>query len=132
VKPREVPLGDLSARYEWRRVDAPKTWRPRMIGEELVGFFGGKTTRKGQWGQYDVVLVHVPSRGSFMVSGTRVNQLVDAADIQTGWPVRIVWRGAVALPPTADGEPRSMKQYEVFVAEGDPVAPEDLPHVRES
>lgn len=129
-KPRE--LGDLRSRYEWKQVEAPKTWRPKMIGEELVGFFGGKTLRNGQWGQYEVVLVHVPLRGSFMVSGTRINQLADASGIGVGWPIRIVWRGKVRLAePTPDGEVREMKQYDVFVAEGDPLSPEEMPSVKE-
>lgn len=82
---------DLRARYAWKKVEAPKTWRPSTNGEELTGFYGGKTLRNGQWGQYEVIVVHVPHRGTFMVSGTRVIQLVDAADIQTGWPIRIVY-----------------------------------------
>lgn len=129
-KPREVV--DLRSRYQWKQVEAPKTWRPKMLGEELVGFFGGKTTRNGSFGQYEVVLVHVPVRGSFMVSGVRIIQLIDASGIETGWPVRIVWRGRMALPATADGEVREMKNYEVFVAEGDPVAAGDLPKILES
>jgi len=76
-KPREIT--DLRGRYEWKKIEAPKMWRPRMIGEELVGFYGGKTTRNGQWGQYEVVLVHVPGRGSFMLSGVRIIQLADAS-----------------------------------------------------
>ncbi len=132
-KPREVPMGDLRSRYEWRAVEAPKTWRPKMLGEELVGFYGGKTVRPGQWGQYEVVIVHVPVRGSFMVSGTRINQLIDASGIGVGWPVRIVWRGKVTLAePSRDGEVREMKQYDVFVAEGDPLSPEEMPQLKET
>jgi len=122
---------DLRERYQWKRVEAPRAWRPRMLGEELVGFYGGKTVRNGQFGQYEVVIVHVPARGTFTVSGARIVQLLDASGIEPRWPVRVVWRGRVPLEPTADGEVREMKQFEVFVAEGDPVAAEDMPLVRE-
>jgi hypothetical protein len=100
-----------------------------MLGEELVGFYGGKTTRNGQWGQYEVVLVHVPMRGSFMISGTRIIQLVDASGIQEGWPVRVIWKGRKQLEPTPDGEVREMKQFKVLVAEGDPLSPDEMPRV---
>jgi len=120
---------DLRERYEWKQVEAPKMWRPRMLGEELVGFFGGKSVRNGRFGQYEVVLVHVPRRGSFMVSGTRVSQLVDAAGVGEGWPVRIVWRGHVVL---AGEEERKMKLFDVFVAEGDPLSPEEMPRMKEA
>jgi hypothetical protein len=119
---------DLKSRYEWKQVEAPKTWRPKMLGEELIGFFGGKTLRNGRYGQYEVVLVHVPRRGSFMISGTRVSQLIDAAGIDIGWPVRIAWRGEMKLPGE---EERKMKLFDVFIAEGDPVSPGDLPAIKD-
>jgi hypothetical protein len=128
--PREVPPGDLRARYEWKKVEAPKRWNPRANGEELTGFYGGKTTRNGKFGQYDVVLVTVPRRGVFMISGTRIVQLADASGVDVGWPVRIVWRGTVKLDKSEDGEDRNMKMFDFFVAEGDPVSPEDMPRIK--
>jgi len=123
---------DLKSRYEWKQVEAPKTWRPKMLGEELIGFFGGKTLRNGRYGQYEVVLVHVPRRGSFMISGTRVSQLIDAAGIDIGWPVRVAWRGQMTLPEKeGDEEKKYMKLFDVFIAEGDPVSPGDLPAIKE-
>jgi hypothetical protein len=64
-----------------------------------------------------------------MITGVRVIQLMDASGIDAGWPIRITWRGKVKLPETADGEVREMKNFEVFVAEGDPLSPDDLPSV---
>lgn len=121
---------DLRSRYGWKKIEAPKTWRPKALGEELVGFYGGKTSRNGKFGQYEVVIVHVPARGTFMISGVRAIQLVDASGIGEGWPVRIVWRGKVRLPENTDGEVREMKVFDVFVAEGDPLNPEELPGVK--
>lgn len=117
---------DIRERYQWKRVQAPKPWRPKELDAELVGFFGGTTIRNGAFGQYEVALVHVPSTGSLMISGSKVLQLIAAAQIRVGWPVRIVWKGTI---PLSNG--RAMKDYEVFVAEGDPVSAEDLPLVNE-
>lgn len=132
-EPRQVPreVTDLRARYEWKRIEAPKTWRPKHNGEELVGYYAGKSVRNGQFGQYEIVMVTVPRRGVFMISGTRIVQLADASGVQYGWPVRVVWQGLADLPPLAVGErARTMKQFEFFVAEGDPVSPEDMPLVK--
>jgi len=121
--PREVT--DVRARYEWKKVEAPRTWRPRANGEELAGFYGGKTSRNGEYGSYDLVIVHVPARGSYLISGTRAIQLFDAANLTIGWPVRVVWRGKIAIPDSD----KTMKNFDVYVAEGDPCSPEDLPLV---
>lgn len=123
-EPTESKTNDtVRARYKWKRVDAPKPWRPKDEGEELCGYYLGKTLRNGRFGQYEVALILVPARGTFMVSGTRVIQLIDAANIDVRWPIRIVWKGLIAL----SGD-RSFKDFEVFVAQGEPLG-EDDPHI---
>lgn len=119
----------IRERYSWKKVEAPKAWRPRMLGEELVGFYGGRTTRMGKFGQYDVVLVHVPARGAFIVSGNRLIQLIDASGLDSGDPVMIRWSGHMKLEPNDAGEDRKMKLFEVFVVEGDKLSSEDMPQV---
>ena len=57
-----------------------------------------------------------------MVSGVALLQPLDAALIEVGHPIRVVFLGKKPL----DGE-RSMKQFEVFVAEGDALASEFVP-----
>ena len=128
---RSVPTGSSSIleRYQWKEVHAPKAWYPKMPGEELVGFYGGRTTRSGYHGQYEVVLVHVPAKGSFMVSGTKLMQLADAAMIDIGHPIRIVWEGHQSVGVTSTGEEKRMKLFRVLVAEGDPIDAADLPRV---
>jgi hypothetical protein len=116
-------------RYKWKEVHAPKTWHPTMPGSELAGFYGGRTSRRGSFGQYDVILVHVPVRGSYMVSGTKLMQLVDSAMIEIGHPIRIVWEGHLPLGKSESGEEKRMKLFRVLVAEGDPIDAEDLPRV---
>jgi hypothetical protein len=76
-------------------------------------------------------MVTVPRRGVFMVSGTQVVQLADAANVDIGWPIRIVWHGVITLPGKAGEEDRTMKRFELFIAEGDPVSPEDLPKIND-
>lgn len=125
---KKTPEPAIQERYEWRRVEAPKRWNPYDPGEELCGFYAGKTSRTGSYGQYEVVLVHVPNKGTFMVSGVRIIQLADASGVEIGWPVRIVWRGTQTLSGDPD---KKMKMYEFFVAEGEPVAPERIPKIKE-
>ena len=77
----------LLARYKWKKVEIPKPWTPSETGSKLTGFYGGKTSRQGSFGQYDVVIVHVPLGGARTVSGIQVLQLVDAAMIDVGDPI---------------------------------------------
>lgn len=117
-------------RYNWQKVHAPKAWKPRIVGEELVGFYGGRTLRNGKFGQYEVVLVHVPYRGTFMATGTELIQLLDSGLVCKGAPIRIIWRGLEDIGPDPDTkEPRNKKRFELLVAEGDPIAEDELPEI---
>lgn len=111
----------LKERFKWERVKAPKVWRP-TADEEIVGFYGGRTLRSGEFGQYEVALVHVPQRGSLLVSGTVLIALLDSGQIVVGQPVRIVYRGMVPI-----GEDKSYKSFELYRTDGGALQPEDLP-----
>lgn len=127
AKKRDETAADrFKDRFGWRKVQAPKAWRPRDVGEELCGYYGGRTLRNGSFGQYEVLIIHVPHRGSFTVSGVRAIQLMDAALINKGHPVRIVFRGEELL-----GNGRMMRQMDLYVAEGDPLSEDELPELRE-
>lgn len=121
---RSIIQEKILKRFDWKKVKAPQTWRPKEAGEQLVGFYGGKTLKNGQFGQYEVVIVHVPTRGSLMVSGTGIIQLIDGACVKPGHPICITWGGVKAL----EGN-RTMKQFELQIAEGDPVEEELLPQL---
>jgi len=114
----------IREQYKWRQVATPISWRPEEIGTELVGFYGGKSLRDGPHGQYEVIIVHVPLDRSYMVSGTRVIQLMDASLAPVGHPVRIVWQGTKET-----GNGYHMKLFDVLVAEGEAVPAEALPEV---
>jgi hypothetical protein len=116
---------DIRERFKWRKVVAPQTWRPSEVGQELVGYYGGRTLREGSFGQYEVVLVHVPLEGSYMLTGTQLIQLMDASMIVAGHPIRIVWQG---LKETSAGH--QMKMFDVLVAEGQVIPVEALPTVQ--
>jgi hypothetical protein len=130
--PQGSHLGSLLERYDWKKVVTPKMWHPKKADEELVGFFGGKSVRNGRYGQYEVVIIHIPRRGSLMISGVRIVNLVDASGIDTGWPIRIVWLGEKEIAPGEDGKPRRMKDFDVYIAEGDPISADNLPAIRGS
>ena len=115
----------LRHRYNWKKVEVPKTWNPKEP-EELVGFYAGRTKRYGSYGQYEVVLVVVPQLGMRMVSGTQIIQLLDAALIEVGQPVRVVFNGIIPLK-----NDRTMKSFDLFVTEGDPIPREEMPQVED-
>jgi hypothetical protein len=121
--------GSILERYRWKKVLAPKSWLPKLPGTELAGFYAGRTMRNGRWGQYEVVLVVVPAKGAYMVSGCQIIQLLDAAMIEVGHPIRIIFNGHQVTESDLCGEERRMKLFEVFVAEGDPIAPSEMPSV---
>jgi hypothetical protein len=107
----------LKDRYDWKQVKAPMVWRPETVGQELIGYYAGRTKRDGQYGQYETVLVLVPEVGAFTLSGTKLIQLVDASQLAAGDPVRIMWGGYI---DTANG--RQMKDFQLFISEGEPLA----------
>lgn len=115
---------DIREKFQWRKVQAPKPWYPKEPGEELIGYYGGRTVRTGAYGQYEVVLVHVPLVGSWMVTGTRLIQLLDAAIINPGHPVRIVWKGLVET-----AKEHKMKDFDVLVAAGEAIPVDAMPNV---
>ena len=142
--PRDALMGNFQTRYTWRKVERPKPWRPKIVGEVLLGFYGGKSVRTGMYGEYTTVIVHVPglppAAGSFTLSGIQVVQAFDVADLKIGWPVRVVWTGLedlgeiveeteVAGVKSKKTKKKQMKRFDVFVAEGDPVSADELPKV---
>lgn len=119
---------DIRKRFAWRQVEVPKAWLPKEVGTELVGFYGGRTLRQSgrtDSSQYEVALIHVPNGGCVTVSGVKVMQLLDAANIEKGHPVRIIWQGT-----TETSKGYIMKLYNVLVADGDPVPVDALPTVQ--
>lgn len=117
-------IDDIRERFRWRKVTAPRPWNPTEVGQELIGYYGGRTLRQGQHGQYEVVIVHVPMDGAYTLTGVRIIQLLDASMAGIGHPVRIVWQG---LHETAAGH--KMKMYDVLVADGDAIPADALPEV---
>lgn len=95
----------------WKKVQAPKNWRPEP-GELLEGVYGGRTLRNGMYGQYEVILVRVPSEATtYMISGVKIIQLVDTALLRIGEDIRVHFVGDIKL-----GEDRTMRNFELYVA----------------
>lgn len=106
---------------KWRKISAPRAWSPRTDGEELTGFYAGRTKRDGKHGQYEVVTVLVPYKGAFMVSGTVLIQLADSAMLTRGDAVRIVYKGRKDL-----GDDRQMKLFELYVGESEALSETEI------
>lgn len=115
----------LRERYAWKEVQVPKVWRPEP-GEELVGFYGGRTLKNGIYGQYEVALVHVPFKGAYTVSGTGLIQLLDTGMVAKGHPVRILFEGKKDL-----GDDMEKKMFTLFAVDLDAIDEADLPRVNQ-
>ena len=94
---------------QWVRVNMPQAWYPQKVGDTLVGTYGGRTLKKGENGQYEVILIRTAG-GVFTVTGVRVIQLIDGSGSDVGDPVKVVFLGLVELP-----NGRKMKNFDVFV-----------------
>jgi hypothetical protein len=105
----------------WRKITAPTSWRPKK-GDELIGYYIGRTKKNGKFGQYEVLTVLVPYKGTLMVSGTIILQLADSALIQPGDAIKIVYNGTKEL----DGD-RSMKLFELFIGDGTALPLSEIP-----
>lgn len=103
-------------KIKWRKIKAPSVWRP-IPGDELIGRYVGRTTRDGQYGQYEVVAISVPYRGVYMISGTMIIQLTDSAMLTRGDAVRVVFVGEKDLRSEDDTRRRYMKKFELYVGE---------------
>lgn len=106
---------------KWRKISAPKPWNPKESGSELIGYYTGRSKRDGQFGQYEVLTVAVPYKGVFLVSGTILIQLADAAMLSRGDAVRIVFVERKQLD-----EERTMKMFELYVGETEALAEPEL------
>lgn len=105
----------------WRKITAPTSWRPKK-DEELIGYYIGRTKKNGKFGQYEVLTVLVPYKGTMMVSGTVIIQLADSALIQTGDAIRIVFKGLKDI-----GEDRKMKTFELYIGDGTALPIAEIP-----
>lgn len=101
-------------------------WRPTEEGDTLVGYYAGRTLKNGQYGQYEIALVTVPQDGVWMVTGTKILQLLDAGGVTPGTPIKIVFQGYVQLR----GD-REMKSFELHKDEGAHLVIEELPVISE-
>lgn len=115
----------LVAKYKWQKIHVPQTWHPKP-GEELVGYYGGRTLRNGRHGQYEVVLIHVPYKGTMTISGTGLINLIDGSRIEKGHPIQVKFVGLKALE-----DDKSFKQFELLIADGEAIPEADLPVVKQ-
>ena len=105
---KKVKFERLKERITWEKVAAPEHWRPTRKGQELVGYYRGKTALNGAHGEYTAAIVHAD--GAWYISGARLMRLLDNSGISIGDPVWIVFKGRRAL----DND-RTMKDFDLYV-----------------
>jgi len=99
----------------WKRVKAPKPWKPQEVGETLVGQFLGMKDKTGQHGPYQVALIKCPDGEVRSVSGTVAMTLFQAAAFELGSTptIRLVWQG---LRGELNGD-HTYKDFDLYVAD---------------
>jgi hypothetical protein len=122
--PAQTAAEELRARYNWKKVTKAQRWDPEE-GDELVGYYGGQTVQNGTFGEYTVIILHVPQGGSYMLTGMKLVQLVDVSPAQVGDPMIVKWLGHKKT-----GGGHQMKDYEVKVADGERVPEDAMPEVK--
>lgn len=116
----QVPSREVAVAHgvKWHKLSHPKTWKPTEAGEEIVGYYLGQSVRDGQYSQYVVVLLAVPTGHGFtqpyVVSGTALISAIDAGQVEEGYLIRIVFGGMKDL-----GNGKNLKLFEVYVGEGE-------------
>jgi hypothetical protein len=95
---------------DWTKVTAPQSWAP-SAGDVLLGYYQGRVQKTGQFGDYEVIQVLVPSDGIYAISGAGILQLAASATLSTGDPVKIVFKGTKDLP-----NGHTKKLFELFIA----------------
>lgn len=98
---------------KWRKVQAPKLWRPTSPGEALVGELVGRSTRTTRGESYGVVVLGT-EEGKRIVAGVVITSLFDAAVLPDGSFVRIIYKGNIE---SLAG--RTYRDFELYVAEED-------------
>jgi hypothetical protein len=95
----------------WRRVKGPRPWKPKHVGDVLVGRLLGRSTRPGDGGTtYGVATVEGPD-GPVTVSGVVISGLLDAAGpLDPETKIRVVYIGSQTS--TAG---RTYKDFELYV-----------------
>lgn len=98
----------------WKRVKTPRPWRPKVVGDTLVGTYLGLHDKNGQFGPYQVVLIKCADGEVRYVSGTVIISLFTAAGFNIGElpQIRLVWQG---LQDGTMGN--TYKDFDLYVAD---------------
>src|SRR5262245_26505850 len=78
----------------WQKVKGSKPWRPTYEGDSFTGIFLAKSTRPGDNGSGYGVSTFRTSEGDVVtVAGAVITNLVEAAALEHGASVRVVYTG---------------------------------------
>jgi hypothetical protein len=116
-KRKQKPDGAVAYGVKWHKLSFPKPWKPDEDGEELIGYYLGQTTYDGQFGQYNVVMLAVPTGKGYSqpytASGSALLRAIDGGQVERGQLVRVTFQGHKDL-----GDDRYMKRFDVYIGEG--------------
>ncbi|MDB4278107.1 hypothetical protein N9917_00605 [Deltaproteobacteria bacterium] len=117
AKPEKNSPPAVAYGIKWHKLERPESWKPTAPGTELIGYYLGQSLRDGQYGQYNVALLTVPSGDGysrpFTISGTTLISAIDAGQVKDGQLLRITFQG---YGESARGH--NYKKFDVYVGEG--------------
>ena len=99
----------------WRRVRAPRPWKPRQVGDVLVGTVLARAVRPGSEGSSYGVTTLQTEDGAVTISGVVISSLFDAAgELASNVLVRVVYLGEQVSAAN-----RTYKDFELYVCVAD-------------
>lgn len=102
----------MTEEKRWRKVEAPRTWRPKEKGEALVGIYAGSQKRVGPHGEYNAHFVRDEQYGeSWLLSGAKLDVLF--ISVQPGSRVQVIFNGRE--PFEVAGEQREAKEFDLYL-----------------
>jgi len=103
----------------WVKVRAPRPWKPKQLGDVLVGQLLARTTKvvKDE-SSYGVVVLQT-EQGPLTIAGVVISSLFDASGAPIGATVRVVYRGEhVSLAG------RKYRDFDLYLAQDEQVIDE--------
>lgn len=110
---------DPATGEEWYPVQAPESWKPTAIGDELVGSYMGVVTSSGTYGAYDQLVVRSDVGKVWLVSGVAVLRQASHACLTKGDRMLLRYHGTERIHvggESRESEVHRMRVITMFLA----------------